>query len=239
MNEVTAITVLTCCARASKWQAALLFLKRRCQLVSSLAVYNAALCACQEVGQWRLALDLLDSMLCAGLRPDAISFSAFMSALDKARRWQKALEHLAQRPRRSLVEFNASSSACAKAQRWCFSMCLGRNACHSRLTHEAPHVSAQRGRGEMVSISWPGGFKSCSLKLILPLCLGGLAAEPNLLQRAGRWLPGRSVAFRLAFVGRCTRPHPLRSHRDTWLHVGRTSCMTSFCVGIRLCTALV
>ena len=102
-----------CCFKWSRTQ---------CQLVSSVAVYNAALCACQEVGQWRIALDLLDSMLCAGLLPDAISLSAFISCLDKAKRWRQALEHLASR---SVVELNASSSACARARKWRVSMCLG------------------------------------------------------------------------------------------------------------------
>ena len=57
---------------------------------------KASISACQQGGQWELAVDMLRNMLQDDMQPDVISFSASITACEKAGEWQLALELLAQ-----------------------------------------------------------------------------------------------------------------------------------------------
>ena len=52
--------------------------------------YAAAISACAAGGQWQRAVQLFDSMLDSGIRPDVVSCTALVSALGADGQWQRA-----------------------------------------------------------------------------------------------------------------------------------------------------
>lgn len=56
--------------------------------------FTAAIDACAQVGQWSLALSLLDDMRAEGIPPTVRSYSAAISACGKGQQWARAVSLL-------------------------------------------------------------------------------------------------------------------------------------------------
>eukprot|EP00913_Durusdinium_trenchii_P029478 g27631.t1 len=81
--------------------------------------------ACGKGGQWTLALEVLQEMK-RKMRPSNASYSATISACEKAFRWREALALLeeAHAVRPQLSCFNAAISACEKCHKISFNACI-------------------------------------------------------------------------------------------------------------------
>ena len=53
--------------------------------------YSAAISACEKVGQWEKALQLLDEIQQRRLVPDVVSYITAISAREMNGQWEKAL----------------------------------------------------------------------------------------------------------------------------------------------------
>eukprot|EP00434_Breviolum_minutum_P003247 symbB.v1.2.002858.t1/scaffold130.1/size334612/9 len=117
---------LSACAGAGAWQVALALMQ---EFSADVMCYNSLISACGKGmgsslaggGQWILAMAVLHEMMLIRLPPSNATFSAAISACEKAFRWQEALALLQQalgllRPELSCL--NAMLSACEKGQRW-------------------------------------------------------------------------------------------------------------------------
>jgi pentatricopeptide repeat protein len=88
----------------------------------SSSSFSAAITACEKVGDWRTALELLDSMEKEGVARTPISYNAAISACEKGMVPQKACE-VFQRMKRegirpSVVSYSALISATEKGSQW-------------------------------------------------------------------------------------------------------------------------
>lgn len=63
-----------------------------CDGVNPLRSYAAAIEVCARCGKWRKALEILDDMRGAGVRPDCRAYSSAMWAFDQGGQWDKTLE---------------------------------------------------------------------------------------------------------------------------------------------------
>lgn len=84
--------------------------------------FSSAITACEKVGDWRTALELLDSMEKEGVARTPISYNAAISACEKGMVPQKACE-VFQRMKRegirpSVVSYSALISAAEKGSQW-------------------------------------------------------------------------------------------------------------------------
>ena len=89
---------ISVCARAKRWEKALLLLSRMESHGHTPDIYsfNSAISACEKGEQWEKALQLLDEMQQRRLEPDVISFNAAISACEKSFRHREA-DHLYQK----------------------------------------------------------------------------------------------------------------------------------------------
>ncbi|CAK8993836.1 Pentatricopeptide repeat-containing protein At5g02830 [Durusdinium trenchii] len=74
------------------------------------------LSAC-DGAHWPLALQLLDEIHDAQLKPDAVCYSAAIAACDQGQQWQLALQLLRQ-SEPNVVAYSAAVSACRKSGQW-------------------------------------------------------------------------------------------------------------------------
>ncbi|CAE8656583.1 unnamed protein product [Polarella glacialis] len=92
----------------------------KARVVPNEITYNAAISACEKVGQWQRALSLLGSMPEARTSPDEISFSASISACGPGGQWQSALDVLRKMLEQQVmpdeVSYNALISVCERSQ---------------------------------------------------------------------------------------------------------------------------
>lgn len=105
---------ITACGRAGQWEAALDVLGQMRDMAKAVdhvgvasdtglgeaagdvtAAYNAAITACGRAGQWEAALTVFHTLRAVG-KPDAISYNAAMSALERAKRFDDVDELFAE-----------------------------------------------------------------------------------------------------------------------------------------------
>ena len=125
-NLVSFNAAISACEAAGEWQVALCLLA--CITVSShkadLLTYNSLISALGRGEQWQLALLFLHGFLPqAGLTPDVFSFTAAISAMEKAANGDQALALLACAKRilpegPNMVLYSAVISACEKSKQW-------------------------------------------------------------------------------------------------------------------------
>eukprot|EP00913_Durusdinium_trenchii_P033740 g31584.t2 len=95
-------------------------------LYPSIISYNTAIAACEH-GPWDLALALLEDLQRQGLHARADTLSTAMSVCSKALRSGVALQLLSKIPRHTpqrhlLIAYNTALNACARSQRWTWSL---------------------------------------------------------------------------------------------------------------------
>ena len=135
-NVASFSTVMSACARAGKWEAAL-------QLLTDLQLaqddksrdgaskdgikvdkiaFSACITACEKGGRWKEALRILQMAKSAGVVLDTISYSAAISACEKCGQWEAAVDLLQQLKEAGLrpdtIAYNATLAAVATAGEW-------------------------------------------------------------------------------------------------------------------------
>jgi pentatricopeptide repeat protein len=83
----------SCCDQ--QWQVAFELLREMQQqykLVPNIITYNRAINACENGGNWLLAIDLLIELKAAGTKPDKIAYNCVIDALHAANGHEKADE---------------------------------------------------------------------------------------------------------------------------------------------------
>jgi len=132
---------ISACVKAGRWQLARGRLTRVLALAwSPTRQLQRCISACGA--PWQLALGPLILMPRVRLEPGFVSYSASVSACEKAALWQLALELLAQLPRVGLepdaVSCSAAISACGNAGQW--QLALGLLTCVPRVGLESDTV---------------------------------------------------------------------------------------------------
>ena len=95
-------------------------------LPSSPQVINS----CEKSADWSAALQVLDDMKAAGVRPNVVCYNAAISACEKARQCDRALELLEELEHLlhtlpDVISYNAAISACEKGfPPVCFPFCF-------------------------------------------------------------------------------------------------------------------
>ncbi|OLQ09846.1 Pentatricopeptide repeat-containing protein, chloroplastic [Symbiodinium microadriaticum] len=116
--------VISCCALARQWQAAIEVLAGICflSIVPTVYSFSAAITACEKGFQWELSILLLSKMVAARVIPNLISFSAAISACEKCGEWEAACHLLSQMLEQQVVpnriSYSAGMSACEKGNAW-------------------------------------------------------------------------------------------------------------------------
>ncbi|CAJ1346417.1 unnamed protein product [Effrenium voratum] len=99
--------------RAMQWQHALVLWARQAR--PDLAIFNAAISACDKALQWERAIQLLSKLEGLQLTPNHITFSSVISACARARAWEEAVSLLSQSLAcrvRDIMGFNSAIGAC-------------------------------------------------------------------------------------------------------------------------------
>eukprot|EP00397_Hematodinium_sp_SG-2012_P017604 GEMP01018010.1.p1 GENE.GEMP01018010.1~~GEMP01018010.1.p1 ORF type:complete len:635 (+),score=133.95 GEMP01018010.1:206-2110(+) len=140
-NTITYNAAISACGKALQWPLSLdLLAHMRTRLCApTLITYNSILSAMEKGRQWERAYALLDKMMTRSgknvdassstrgavahqIRPDAISFNACISALEKGRQWELALAVFDSMRRNNTapthITYNAVLSALEKGKQW-------------------------------------------------------------------------------------------------------------------------
>ncbi|CAJ1390413.1 unnamed protein product [Effrenium voratum] len=115
------------CVRSDSWEQALLMHSQlRETLQGNLLTYNSAVSACEEGGNWELALALMAEMQEVVLRMDIITYNSAISAAEKCGRWQEAVALLSElrgkELRGDVVTYSSAMKACG--HRWQLALSL-------------------------------------------------------------------------------------------------------------------
>ena len=108
--------------RAWEWSLDVLHQSQADFLLGDLITYNALISSCEK--QWLMALLLLgdtERNLNVNGRKNVITFSAAISACDKASQWESALVLLQEACKShllNLITYSAAISACVKGKQW-------------------------------------------------------------------------------------------------------------------------
>lgn len=119
-------TVITSCARASRWPWSLWLLEELISCESrpraNLLTFNAAIHACERRGLWSHALLLLQQMKENKVTPDSASLNCILSACEKGQQWQMAIALLpwfsTYKCPRTIVTYGAVAAACTAGVAW-------------------------------------------------------------------------------------------------------------------------
>ncbi|CAK9101429.1 Pentatricopeptide repeat-containing protein 10, partial [Durusdinium trenchii] len=129
-DVVTYNATMDACARGQHWQKCLTLFNEMFHsiLYPSIISYNTAIAACEH-GPWDLALALLEDLQRQGLHARADTLSTAMSVCSKAQQAGVALQLLSKIPRHTpqrhlLIAYNTALNACARSQRWTWSLGL-------------------------------------------------------------------------------------------------------------------
>ena len=118
-------TVITSCARASRWPWSLWLLTELSESPKSranLLTFNAAIHACERRGLWVQALLLLQQMQNVKITPDSTSLNCILSACEKGQQWEGAIAFLpcfsTHGCQRTMVTYGAIAAACVAGLAW-------------------------------------------------------------------------------------------------------------------------
>ena len=92
-NAICYTAAIKACEKGGEWEAALAIYQKAQGLDGKDELLcDAALRACQQGMQWRVALDLVFGMSSMQLKPDALCFTAVISACTRASEWESVLQ---------------------------------------------------------------------------------------------------------------------------------------------------
>ncbi|CAL1153737.1 unnamed protein product [Cladocopium goreaui] len=94
-NVVTFSSAISACAKARLWDRALSVMAemRESQVEPNMVTHSAVLSACEKAGQWQWALKHWLEMRNAGLRPNRMSYCAVMGSMGQCLYWQQDLRN--------------------------------------------------------------------------------------------------------------------------------------------------
>ncbi|CAJ1362096.1 unnamed protein product [Effrenium voratum] len=150
-SHTSFVTITSLCRRVGMWEQSLHYAHEEPDPADKRETVNSALSACEVAGLWDRSLALLVLSDCSRLQPDAISFSAAVSACEKGLRWQVALHTLGTaarriRPDRTLVNAGISAQGVAGAS-WRHALMLMLSmrpeATSAASAHHAPFVGLE------------------------------------------------------------------------------------------------
>eukprot|EP00435_Cladocopium_sp_Y103_P051532 s1605_g16.t1 len=136
-DEFTLSALMSCCEKASHWPRCFELLDsfQSHHVKPSLVVHNVAINAFHRSQRWVEAMGQLEKIHGSpSLRPDAVTYSAVITACGTGQRWQRALELFCEAPRNAVV-LSATISACEQACHWQHAL---------QLLADANHGSVQR-----------------------------------------------------------------------------------------------
>ena len=91
------------------------------KLSADAITYNSAISACEKLGQWTIALDLMRGMMSFAILPNGVTMSAAISATVQAGKWQQAI-HLYQQLEESevpaVIASNSMLAAFEASSQW-------------------------------------------------------------------------------------------------------------------------
>ena len=114
LYQVTLSSAINACA--ARWQIAL-WLLSRLHAAAGLneVVLSAAVSACERVGQWKVALDLLSRLWRTGAVVDEILYISVISACSRSSEWRAALQLMSDMAGSNIVASEISISSAVGA----------------------------------------------------------------------------------------------------------------------------
>ncbi|CAE7946187.1 unnamed protein product [Symbiodinium sp. KB8] len=131
-QEIGFASATSACEKAKRWRQAMGLVRfmHQCGLQPYIFSANAGLSALEKAACWARGLALFEDFACWSLEATETTFSALMSACEKARRLETALGLLAlsrprgRLPRPSVIHYNSALSLCFGTGEWELALAL-------------------------------------------------------------------------------------------------------------------